>query len=313
VGTVETYVHEETGIEHWKPSDNLGSASWKLWQEGTRHEWAWPCPSCGLYFVPRFRHLVWPEGAKADDVTVENVGIVCIQCGEVHGPELKQAMNESGKPLAPGQWVDDDGQIQGEGPRSDTWSLWVSGLASPWRDWDVMARRWLTAVESGDPERIQTVLNVQFGELYSASNEAPPWEAVAEHRSHYKMGELVAENPIGIFLTVDVQLNRLVYVVRAWGQHMESWQIEHGEIYSLHGGTDAPDVWQALSAFREKIYGEGFQIDRCFIDSRYRTSQVYDFCRSRRPSGGSSSAPSSSLSAGRRGPPGASSSRRWRP
>ena len=281
IGTVDTYIHEETGLEHWKPSDNLGSASWKLWQEGTRHEWAWECPDCERYFVPRFRHLVWPEGVKADEVTADNVGVACIHCGSIIPQSKKAAMNATGLPLAPGQWVDDAGEIQGEPPKSDTWSLWVSGLASPWRDWDVMARRWLVAVESGDPERIQGVLNIQFGELYSASNEAPPWESVAERRGHYKMGDVPCDDPLGIVMGVDVQLNRLVYVVRMFGPMMDSWLLEHGEVYSVHGGTDAIDVWNTLAAFRRKIYGDR-QIDRCFVDSRYRTAQVYDFCRSHR-------------------------------
>ncbi len=32
-------------------------------RKGTRFEWAVPCPHCAAYFIPRFRHLWWPDGA----------------------------------------------------------------------------------------------------------------------------------------------------------------------------------------------------------------------------------------------------------
>src|SRR5690606_27638038 len=38
----------ETGLTHWEEAapEDVGSSIWKLWQDGTRYEWAWPCPDC---------------------------------------------------------------------------------------------------------------------------------------------------------------------------------------------------------------------------------------------------------------------------
>jgi phage terminase large subunit GpA-like protein len=280
IGDVDVEINEDTGLEHWQRSDDLGSASWKIWQEGTRHEWMLPCPDCGEYFAPRFRHLIWPADTKPKDIKPEDVCLACIHCGTLIPFSKRENMLSEGRAVAPGQWVDECGDVQGEPPFSLTWSLWTSGLVSPWRDWFTMCQQWLTAVASGDPTRIQTVLNVQFGELYSYSDQAPDWEIVAELRglTSYTMGTLPVDNPICLVAGVDVQLDRLVYVVRAFCMDWTTYLVEHGEIYSDHGGTDAPDVWKSLALFKDRQFN-GHQIDRCLIDSRYRTATVFEFVR----------------------------------
>lgn len=285
IGNVEVEVNDDTGLEHWAISDDLGSASWKIWQEGTKHEWMLPCPDCGEYFAPRFRHLVWPEDTAAEDIEVDDVGLACLHCGVIIEFSEREDMLAQGKAIAPGQWVDNKGRVQGDPPFSLTYSLWVSGLVSPWRDWFTMAQRWLAAVASGDPTRIQGVLNVQFGELYAYTNAAPDWNLVAELRSltDYLMGTLPLADPIAIVMGVDVQMDRLVYIIRAYYHGMQSFLLEHGEIYSDFTGTDADDVWDALATFKDRQFGdEGVRISRVFIDSRYRTPYVFKFARKHR-------------------------------
>jgi phage terminase large subunit GpA-like protein len=64
-GLVEIEPDEASGLAFWARSapDDLESPIWKLWQEGTRHHWAWPCKHCRIYFIPRFKQLRWPERA----------------------------------------------------------------------------------------------------------------------------------------------------------------------------------------------------------------------------------------------------------
>ncbi len=286
IGNIETETHPETGLEHWSMSDDLGSATWKIWQEGTRHEWMIPCPACDEYFAPRFRHLVWPEDTAAEDIKSEDVGLMCTHCAVIIPQSEREDMMARGLAIAPGQWVDKKGRVQGAAPFSLTYSLWVSGLVSPWRDWFEMVLRWLAAVASGDPTRIQGVLNIQFGELYSYTNQAPEWSIVADLRSltDYPMGTLPpGVDVIAIVLGVDVQMDRLVYIIRAYCHGMTSFLLEHGEIYSEHGGTDADDAWAALALFKDRQFGDdGIRIARAFIDSRYRTPMVFKFVRKHR-------------------------------
>jgi phage terminase large subunit GpA-like protein len=83
-----------------------------------------------------------------------------------------------------------------------------------------------------------------------------------------------------VFMTVDVQQDRLYYVVRGWSQHrkMESWLLDYG---TIEGATNEQEVWDALTQFRDKQYG-GKKIKRCFVDQKYRTQYVFAFCHAHR-------------------------------
>jgi phage terminase large subunit GpA-like protein len=275
MGTVETEIDPDTGLEFWGRGDEVQSATWRLFQEGTCFHWAVPCPHCEDYFIPRFKYLEWPEGSTPAEVK-ECVKMVCPVCGVLIDQHYKDEMNARGRYVAPGQTITADGEVHGEPPPSDTASFWVSGLMSAWRTWGDRAQAFLRAIRSGDPDRIQAVINTGFGELYTLKGEAPEIEVVKALRQPYQSGALPTEKALRIFLTVDVQKNGLYYTVRAWGPNLESWLIEFG---FLAGPTDGDIVWQDLAEFKDEHYG-GLPIDRCFIDSGYRTQFVYTFCRS---------------------------------
>ena len=276
-GSVDVEKHAETGVEHWAvaDTDDLGSQVWRLFQEGTRHEWAVPCPHCGDYFVPRFRLLTWPEGANARRAARE-ARLTCAQCGALIEERHKSRMNQAGKFLAPGQHVV-DGEVVGDAAESDTASFWVSGLMSPWKTFGQRASDWLRAVESGDQERIRGVLNTAFGELYRTQGDAPEWQAVLERAGVYHDGEVPA-GVVWLFLTVDVQKDRLVCVVRGWGPEFESWLVHRTELW---GETDQPDVWRRLSKLAEAQFG-GRTIRASAVDSGFQTDQVYEWVRKHR-------------------------------
>ena len=273
-GTVEAKLDPETGLEHWEVSDDVKSASWKIWQESTRHEWAWPCPECNEYFIARFKLLTWPEGCTPKRALKE-AKIACPHCGCLIGEESKSEMNAKGVPVAPGQKVLPDGTVQGDDPDADTYGLWVSGLCSPWRSFGQRASAFLKAVRSGEPTRIQTVINTGFGELFRVAGDAPEWEQVALHKLPYTSEE-VPDGIEFIVMGVDVQQDRLVYGVRGFNREgFESWRLDAGELW---GDTNKQDVWDELSEFSDQDYN-GFVIERCFVDSGYRADRVYDFCR----------------------------------
>lgn len=284
LGNVNVKKHPETGLEHWEISDDVQSQTWKLWQQGSRHEFAWPCPDCGDFFVPRFRWLYIPPEKEFEHIEpashrrflrAQGARLQCPHCDCLIDDNHKTEMLERGVPVAPGQRIEQDGTITDPNPRPNyIISLWVSGLCSPWKSFTDRALEWLEAVDSGDPEKVQTVLNTGFGELYAVSGDAPPPSVVKEHVKPYKMGT-VPPGTVAMTCGVDVQKNRLVYAVRAWGVGLESWLVERGE---LHGATDEPQVWDDLALMRDRFFG-AFQVKRMFIDSGYRTSHVYDFCR----------------------------------
>jgi len=275
-GTVTEKTDPETGLTHWEvaESENVHSPIWKLWQQGTRHEWAWPCPDCHEYFIPRFSLLKWPKGISAQE-SLKEAKLACPHCGSLIGDEHKLEMNARGVYVSPGQSIDVDGIVSGPEPDNNHISFWVSGLCSPWRTFGQRAKSFIDAVRSGDPERIQAVINTGFGELYAISGDAPKWEAVKECARGYITGQVPAEVR-NIVAGVDVQKNRLEYVVRGFGEGLTSWLIEEGELY---GDTDQPEVWIQLDKLLSKEF-DGLPISKMGIDSGYRADEVYAFCRS---------------------------------
>lgn len=283
-GNVETYIHPDTGIEHWKVAkpEDIASPSWKLWQEGTRFEWAVPCPECDEYFVPRFKLLWWPKGATARQALRE-ARLTCARCGTQIEDHKKTWMNERGHYLAPGQKVE-NGEVVGEVPEASDASFWASALMSPWVTFGKRASDWIKAVASGDPDRVRGVLNTAFGELYRVGGEAPPWQRIRDLCGEYTSGD-VPDGVESITAFVDVQKDRLIYVVRGWGAGMQSWLIEAGELW---GDTELEDVWQRLGEFRDrKFCDRELRIKRIGVDSGYRPgdvkrtpdNRVYEFCR----------------------------------
>lgn len=294
-GNVQTEPHPATGIVHWKPAEpeELSSPTWELWQEGTRYEWAWPCPHCGEYFIPRFALLRWaeaPEGRKVTPAEAKrsarmacpNPACPCNTDGLVIEDRHKAAMNARGRFLAPGQRVAADGAVAGPEPDTETASFWVSGLASPFVSWGDRAASYLTAVRSGNPDKIQGEINTGMGELYRISGEAPKPEVVEACRLPYAM-RTVPRGVQTLALTVDVQKDRLYCVVRGWGARLESWLIL---ATALFGETDQDAVWDDLARLLEDDHA-GHAIALCLIDYGYRpgdkerrpTHAVADFCR----------------------------------
>ena len=287
-GLVETEIDPVNGLEMWAKTevDDVQSPIWRLWQDGTRHHFAWPCPDCGEFFVPRFRHLWWPKGATPAQAQ-RAAQLVCPHCG-VHideGPDgaTKKAMLAAGLQIAPGQSIDDARSGANE-PDTPTWSCWTSGLCSPFKTWGDRAEAYLTALGSGDPNKIQTVMNANFGECYSviSNTDQPEWTEVQQRALPYKRGHVPAE-VMRIVMGVDVQKFSLPYVVRGYGAQGTSWLIESGEFF---GPTDHEDVWSALADRMVTPFGD-MMIEKVGIDSGFRPDKaeagsehkVYEFCR----------------------------------
>jgi phage terminase large subunit GpA-like protein len=288
-GSVDVELDDATGLELWKPADpkDIESPIWKKWQEGTGHHLAWRCPHCSCEFVPRFRNLRWPEKSTPAQAK-RSAWVECPHCDgrieERHKPEL----NATAAYVAPGgHRIEMDGSMSEPLPDTSTVSFWASGLASPFKTFGDRAETFLLAAASGDPNQVQTAINAGFGELFvPGGGEAPEWKEVAALRGGYRLGEV----PEGVALItggVDVQKDRLVYVVRGWGAKATSWLIDRGEVYDPDGGsTTEPAVWEVLGDLVAERFAD-LALRLAFIDSGYRPgkpwqvpeNRVYEFCR----------------------------------
>jgi phage terminase large subunit GpA-like protein len=287
LGTTEVERDPKSGLEFWKfvPGEDIQSPIWNLWQRGTRHHFAWCCPHCRQWFIPRFALLRWPKGASAPQAKAEAY-LTCghDDCGGIIEEHHKAEMNKTGQMIAPGQWFDEQGNVCGD-PIDDgeTISFWTSGLCTPFKTFGDRAEAYINAVRSADPEKVRTVINAAFGELYSpGGGDVPEIAEVHRLKVPYQMGQVPA-GVVCLTAGVDVQKNRLVFVVRGWGARGTSWLITQGELW---GPTAEPEVWVALEDLLENDIS-GLRIRMAIIDSGFRPNKpergsesiVYDFCR----------------------------------
>jgi phage terminase large subunit GpA-like protein len=265
------------------PTIRGGSAIWSLWEEGTMGMWAWQCPACHGWIVPRRELLVFPEDAEPAEVR-ERARVVCEHCGVLLESDHRRTLNAGGRYLPHVRDANGDPQRVDIAPPNATASFWVSGLCSPWVTFGQVAETLVRAQRSGSDERVQGVVNTWLGELWSPAGDSPAWQEVLELRQEYEPGTV----PFGvqeITAGVDVQARGLYFVIRGWGFNGESWLLRHGFI---GGDTELDSVWLLLARALEPQLGEHRQRPRLvLIDSGYRPGdrfrrpihQVYTWCR----------------------------------
>lgn len=284
-GLIETEVDEGSGLEFWRVCDpkDIRSPIWKLWQQGTRFHWSWPCLDCGDYFIPRSKLLDYPKNATPAQARRATM-MICPHCGCAISDDQKEEMNARGVYVAPGQKVDKQGNVTGELADTSTASFWVSGLASPFVPWGERVENYLTAISSGEDDKVQTAVNAGFGECHAlgVGGEIPEWKDVQAKSINYKVG-VVPREVLRVTSGVDVQKRSLIWVVRGWGARGASWLLDYGQFY---GPTHEDDVWDQLAEMLMTPLDDGLRIERAFIDSGFRPDKneagdmhrVYRFC-----------------------------------
>lgn len=272
-GHAETETDPVSGLEFWR----IGSAAeilspiWRLWQTGTRHHFAWPCPHCGTYFVPMLKHLQWPKNATPAQAR-RGAYLLCPakDCGGIIEEHHKAEMVARGVQIAPGQTIEEARAGINE-PDTSTWSCWTSGLCSPFVTWGERAEKYLVAQLTGEQDKIQTVVNAGFGQLYTpgATGDVPSWKEVLAHRLPYAAGT-APRGVLRVVAGVDVQKRSLVYVIRGFGARGTSWLLSYGYLYGL---TSEDRVWSDLTELMTAPIG-GLVIERVMIDSGYRPDKA---------------------------------------
>lgn len=240
----------------------------QLFEEGDQRRYYVPCPQCDTFQVLRFPNLKWPEG-KPDEAY-----FVCEKNGCVIEERDKRQMIERG------EWRAEAPAHFTETHRHASFHVWAAYSYSPNATWGQLAAEFVTAKHGGQLT-LKTFINTVLGETWHDRGEAPDWERLMKRREAYPIGTV----PMGaLVLTagVDVQKDRLVVEVVAWGRGKVSWSIDYA---ILPGDTADLDrgPWRQLNAMLERTYlhagGTPLPIALLAVDSGYNTQDVYTWAR----------------------------------
>lgn len=258
-------------IEVSTPTIKGHSAIEKSFGRGTQEYWSVRCPHCNEYSFVDFDHIRYEahrigEG-KERHYIVDDVNYACPECGcSISETEVKKA---------PKKWIAKNPEAYANGIRS----FWINAFSSPWMAWKKIILEYLEA--QGDQQKMKTVYNTLFGQLWDEQTETVDEDEMLERREEYD-----AELPEGVLcLTcgVDTQDNRLEYEVVGYGRDRETWGIEKGFIM---GKPLEDDVWERLDGIIDRTWkfknGKGLKISVTFVDSGgHYTQEVYENCRKR--------------------------------
>ncbi|MGL6348507.1 MAG: phage terminase large subunit family protein [Aeromonas sp.] len=236
----------------------------KAFLEGDQRRFYVPCPLCKGFQSLSWDRVRWSEFNLEPEEAVYS----CVHCeGQIRQSQQRQMVRK-------GHW-------QAHAPFAGVASFHISELYSPWSDWGKMVATFLKV--KSNKERLMVWVNTSLGETFEDYEaEELQWQGLLAKGEPYAPLSVPSG---GLLLTagVDVQADRVVVVIRAWGRGEESWLVFWIELW---GDPNQDKVWGDLDEILESCYthesGAELKIRRCSIDSGSFTHQVYGYVRSRR-------------------------------
>jgi phage terminase large subunit GpA-like protein len=141
-----------------------------LYNRGDRRRWHWPCPECGSYFEGKWEHVGWNNELPTNTAKAATAYMECPHCSHRIKPKQRKKMNLWGQWVREGQWIDDHGDIQGEGNGSNIASFWLMGVAATFVTWVQLVKTYLDAeddyLSGGDETALTKFYNTDLGVPY---------------------------------------------------------------------------------------------------------------------------------------------------
>jgi len=230
-----------------------------------------PCLHCGHFQVLRFPQMKWDKNA-AGEYDPKTVRYICEKC------EAPMTDADKTKFLRRGEW-------RAEVPGADVAGFHINELYSPWVRWSDIVKGFLESKKR--PETLKTWVNQTLGETWEQEGDSIESEEVYKRCEDYpKNAEGARLAPAGVCVItagVDVQENRLEVEFVGWGAGEESWSMEYAFVA---GDTAQPATWDQLDLLLsrrfEHVLGTTLQVAAVFVDSGFRTADVYRFVKPRR-------------------------------
>lgn len=261
------------------------SVIYPAFKAGDQRYYHVPCPKCG-----EMQKLVWSnikyETDENKKVIPESVHYECKHCQhkvvESDKATIFVDITQGGRCT----WIPENKEKAKKGVKS----YQISALYSMpgFETWADLAQMWVDA--QGDPEALQTFINLQLGEAFEDYADRPPAELLHSLKGMYYQDSVPEkEEGVPLFTTFgcDVQQGnkkgdqwikkpRIEGSLYGHGPCNRTWLIAH---YIIEGETN-DYTSGAFAKLKEKIITQDFPMMpvRIFIDSRYQTDEVNKFC-----------------------------------
>lgn len=244
----------------WSTPTTKTGHIWSLYESADVHyEYQVPCPHCG-----RMQPLKWDQvkfdAEKPTAYIATHSHYECMYCHGVvkdfHKPEM----------LKKGKWVPLEDV---ENPKSVAYAL--NSLYSPWVSFGQMAEQFMLSKDK--PLELMNFVNSWLGEPWESKSAVMEAGIVAQHKTDCPMF-VVPEWAQLLTGGVDVQKGHMYWQITAWGAGTTGQVLGYGRCLTWDDLEEVMERTTYYSAdknaqYRVCIYG---------IDSRYRTTEVYDYC-----------------------------------
>lgn len=253
------------------PTDREGYI-WREFEKSDKCLFHVPCPKCLKFQTLEFRNVKWPEEIR-DPAIIREKKLAYYQCIHCEHEILDSDKNRM---LKLGVWVPEGSQIDASGnfdnPIVRHKGFRINALYSPWLTYSEIAAKFL-----GAKNHVNLLLN------FVNSYLAYIWEDVAEKVSAEKLASkadsyeeaTVPNEAVVLTAGVDVQKDCFYYVIRAWGYGEKSWLVKAGKIETV----EALCNYLFKNTFESVDGRKKHRIRLTFMDSGYRTDEVYTICR----------------------------------
>lgn len=247
------------------------SRIWKDWLRSSQAEYHVPCPDCRELQVLRRDNLKYSEGHT------EEARFACIHCGVLIEERHKGWMLDEANGA---RWIHK--YPERATVRGYHLSAWYSplGLGKTWPQLALMYEE-----RKGDPERLKVFINTVDALCYEDPNEKLDWEEIKGRAEPFEL-RTVPRGYVLLTCGVDLQKDRLEYLVMAWGRGMRRCVIDAGVIpcdpmrQEWHAELDS----LLETRFRNE-YGQDLKIRAVAVDSGYLPDEVFKYTRTRRARG----------------------------
>ena len=246
------------------------SAVEKEYLEGDQRKYFVPCPKCNHKQHLIFNNLKFDRYKNQKKCIEDSVYYECEVCGEKIKEHNKTWM------LANGEWRATNLECKNTKKRS----YHLNGLYSPlgWKYWYEIVDEFLQSKD--DNFKLKTFVNTVLAETWEIQGNTLNYQKIIDRAEEYKRS-VVNRKACLLTAGIDIQGNRIVVLITAWGENEECWIVDYHEIL----GNPAEDqVFIELDKVIRKPYkheaGIDLYIRKAAFDMGGNSSQrVKDFCK----------------------------------